>query len=85
MYKRQRTVGIYPSGTLLQLESGRLGVVVEQSKKSLTTPLVKVFFSIRANAHISSEIIDLSKSKDGIVNVEDPLQWGLDLDKVQDI
>lgn len=79
-----KTVGIYPNGTLLKLESGRLGVVTEQSKK-LTAPFVKVFFSIRANAHIPSEIIDLSKSPEIIANIENPAQWGLDLDKVQGV
>ena len=79
-----KTVGIYPNGSLLKLESGRLGVVVEQSKK-LTSPFIKVFFSIRANAHIPMEIIDLSKSKETVASIEDPLQWGLDLEKVQGV
>ena len=79
-----KTVGIYPNGTLLKLESGRLGVVTEQSKK-LTEPLVKIFFSIRSNAHIPAEIIDLSKSTEVIASIEDPLEWELDLDKVQGI
>lgn len=79
-----KTVGIYPNGSLLKLKSGRLGVVVEQSTK-LTAPFIKVFFSIRANAHIPMEIIDLSNSKETIVSIEDPVQWELDLKKVQDI
>lgn len=77
-----RTMGIYPNGTLLKLKSGRLGTVIEQSEKSIVTPLVKVFFSIRANGHIPPEIIDLSKSADSIVSIESPQQWGLDLDKI---
>ncbi len=76
-----KTIGIYPNGTLLKLKSGRLAVVLEQSEKSAATPLVKVFFSVRANGYIPPEIIDLSKSVDSIVSVEDPLQWGLDLEK----
>lgn len=39
-----KTVGIYPTGTLVKLKSGRLAVVAEQTAKSLTTPIVKVFF-----------------------------------------
>ena len=80
-----KTIGIYPSGTLLKLKSGRLGVVMEQSTKKLTTPIVKTFFSTRANAHIPVEILDLSKGTDGIENIEDPLQWGLDINKIQGI
>lgn len=77
-----KTIGIYPNGTLLKLKSGRLGIVIEQSEKSIVTPLVKVFFSIPANRHIPAEIIDLSKSADSIVSAENPQQWGLDLDKI---
>ncbi len=80
-----KTIGIYPNGTLLKLKSGRLGVVIEQSKKNLTTPIVKIFFSTRANAHIPVEILDLSKGTDNIVNVEDPLKWQLDINHVQGI
>ncbi|CAH1387724.1 HD-GYP domain-containing protein [Candidatus Nitrotoga sp. M5] len=77
-----KTVGIYPIGTLLKLKSGRLGVVTDQSKSSLTTPLVKVFYSTHSNEHILQEVIDLSKSKDSIINLENPLQWGFDLNEM---
>ncbi|MBY0498392.1 MAG: HD-GYP domain-containing protein [Nitrosomonas sp.] len=80
-----KTVGIYPSGTLLKLQSGRLGVVMEQSTKKLTTPIVKIFFSTRANAHIPAEIIDISKGMDSIESIEDPAKWGFDLNKIQGI
>jgi len=77
-----KTVGIYPVGTLLKFKSGRLGVVIEQSGKSLLTPMVKVFFSTRTNGHIPVEVIDMSKSEDSIVSAENPEQWGLDLGKI---
>lgn len=80
-----KTIGIYPSGTLLKLKSGRLGVVMEQSTKKLTTPIIKTFFSTRANAHIPVETLDLSKGTDGIENIEDPVQWGFDINKIQGI
>jgi len=80
-----KTVGIYPTGTLLKLKSGRLGVVIDQSQNILTKPLVKVFFSTRSNAPILQETIDLSKSPDSIANLENPLQWGFDLDKIMGV
>jgi len=80
-----KTIGIYPNGTLLRLKSGHLGVVTEQSSRNLTMPRVKIFFSIRANAHIPIEVIDVAKSADAIVSVEDPQQWKLDLSKVRDV
>ena len=74
-----KTVGIYPAGSLVKLKSGRLGVVVEQTEKSLLTPMVKVFFSTRSDSRIMPETIDLTQSDDGIANVEDPAVWGFDL------
>jgi putative nucleotidyltransferase with HDIG domain len=72
-----KSVGIYPIGSLVKLNSGRLGLVIEQSEKSLLTPHVKVFFSTRANARIRPEIIDLSRPdcQDKITNREDPAKW----------
>jgi len=70
---------------LIKLKSGRLGVVIEQSQKKLTAPIIKIFFSTRANAHIPVEILDLSKGTDSIENIEDPLKWGFDINKIQGI
>lgn len=74
-----RSVGIYPAGSLVRLESGRLGVIVEQSQKSLLQPVVKVFFSSKAQTYIKPELIDLSKpgTMDRIASREDPAKWGL--------
>ena len=80
-----KSIGIYPNSSLVRLKSGRLGVVLEQSKKSLTTPIVKVFFSTRANAYVPMEIIDLTKGTDSIEKLEDPLQWNFDINKIQGI
>lgn len=74
-----KTIGIYPSGTLVRLKSGRLAIVVEQSDKSLLTPVVKSFFSTKSNEPFPPELIDLSKSQESIVSEEDPAKWGFDL------
>ncbi|MDD2685396.1 MAG: HD-GYP domain-containing protein [Gallionella sp.] len=74
-----RSIGIYPVGSLVRLESGRLAVVVDQGEKSLLAPVVKVFFSTKSNSRISPEIIDLSKpiARDKIVSHEDPAKWNI--------
>ena len=74
-----KSIGIYPVGSLVRLESDRLGVIVEQTAASLLTPIVKVFFSIKSNARIAPEILDLSKPacKDKIVSSEAPAKWGM--------
>jgi putative nucleotidyltransferase with HDIG domain len=80
-----KTIGIYPSGTLVKLKSGRLGVVVEQTEKSLLTPVVKIFFSTKANEPIMPQIIDLTKSTDSIANIESAEKWGFDLKQITGI
>ncbi len=77
-----KTVGIYPTGSLVRLKSGRLAVIIDQTEKSLLTPLVKVFFSTKSNAPIKMELIDLSRSQDTIIGLEDVAVWGFDLKKV---
>ena len=80
-----KTIGIYPSGTLVKLKSTRLAVVIEQSDKNLLTPIVKVFFSTKANSPMQPEIIDLAQSTDSILNAEDPAKWRFDIKKLSGI
>lgn len=80
-----KTIGIYPSGTLVKLKSTRLAVVIEQSTNNLLTPVVKIFFSTKENAPLTPETVDLSRSTDSILNAEDPKQWGFDLAKLTGI
>lgn len=72
-----KSVGIYPIGSLIRLESGRIGVVVDQNDKSLLTPKVKVFFSTKSNLRIPPEVLDLASPavRDKIVAREDPEKW----------
>ncbi|WP_269143663.1 HD-GYP domain-containing protein [Massilia phyllostachyos] len=75
-----RCVGIYPVGTLVLLESGRLGVVIEPHETSLLTPKVNVFFSTKNQAYIKPQTLDLSKpfgfgGGDKIVRHESPEKW----------
>jgi HD-GYP domain-containing protein (c-di-GMP phosphodiesterase class II) len=72
-----KSLGIYPVGSLVRLTSGRIGVVVEQHTQSLTKPVVKVFFSTKANIRIPAETIDLSgiDVTEKIAAREDPAKW----------
>ena len=72
-----KSVGIYPVGTLVKLQSGRLGVIVEQSERSLLTPQVKVFFSTKSQVRLTPEIIDLSSPgcTEKVLAHEDPEKW----------
>ena len=72
-----KSLGIYPIGSLIRLASGRLGLVIDQSEKSLLTPCIKVFYSTLAQARILPEVIDLSRPgcHEKIAGREDPAKW----------
>jgi putative nucleotidyltransferase with HDIG domain len=74
-----KSVGIYPIGSMVKLKSGCLAVVIDQSPKSLLTPMLKVFFSTKSNSRIPVEVLDLSKPsvRDSIVGHEDLVVWGV--------
>lgn len=81
-----RTIGIYPVGTLVMLESGRIGIVTEQREQSLVQPLVRVVFNAKRGYYIKPEDVDLSKplgagGADRIVSHESPAKWGIDINK----
>ena len=75
-----RSVGIYPTGSLVKLQSGRLAVVLEQHPTSALTPRVKVFFSTAFKLYIVPQIIDLARpgNIERIVGRELPETWGID-------
>ena len=52
-------LGIYPTGSLVRLKSGRLAVVVEQNPAAPAAPKVKVFFSTRSQMPVPLEVVDL--------------------------
>ena len=72
-----RSLGIYPTGSLVRLQSGKLAVVVEQHPAKLTAPTVKAFFSTRSQLPITPELIDLARSgcSDRIAGRESNRQW----------
>lgn len=75
-----RCVGIYPIGTLVRMESGLLGVVVEQGSKDLLHPVVRTIYDTKRQWFTKPRDIDLSNSmgkslSDRIVCHESPDKW----------
>lgn len=81
-----KSIGIYPIGTLVRLDSGRLGVVIEQSDSHLLTPVVRVMYDGKRQHYIAPEDLDLSRSSgsvgaDRIVGYESPDKMGIDISR----
>ncbi|OMG56205.1 phosphodiesterase [Azonexus hydrophilus] len=74
-----RSIGIYPSGSLVMLDSKRLGVVVEQNEDKLLEPVIRVFYHAGQQHYIPPEMIDLSKfQQDRIASFESFEKWKID-------
>jgi putative nucleotidyltransferase with HDIG domain len=78
-----RSVGIYPVGTLVRLESEQLGIVIGQHEKNLLTPKIRVMYDSKRNNPIPPRDIDLSKpvgkgGGDRILGYEEPKNWNID-------
>ena len=56
-----QSLGIYPTGSLVRLESGLLAVVVEQVAGAMVSPKVRVFFNTRNQLPVAPRLLDLSR------------------------
>lgn len=70
-------IGIYPTGSLVKMRSGRLAVVLEQNATALTKPHVKIFFSTKAGLPLKPQVLDLASASviDQIESRENPANW----------
>lgn len=71
-------VGIYPAGSLVRMESDRLGIVREVMPDRLLQPVVQIIFDCKKSKHIIPETVDLFASEDRIKSHESFEKWGID-------
>ena len=75
-----QAIGIYPVGSLVRLDSQRIGIVVEQGEKGLLFPVVRVVYDAKRRKKLDPIDIDLSHTQhngDHILNNEQPEDWGI--------
>jgi len=56
-----QTIGIYPIGSLVRLQSGFLAIVVESGKDNPLQPIVRIIYDINKKILITPRNLDLSK------------------------
>lgn len=71
-------LGIYPSGSLVRLESGTLAVVQEQNPANALQPRLLVIFDIARQCYVAPYRLDLADGRDRIVQYEDFAHWRID-------
>ncbi len=72
-----KSIGIYPVGALVRLQSEHLAVVTEQNESSLLTPKVRIFYNARKREPVFMREIDLAAPScaDRIAGIESPEVW----------
>ncbi len=75
-------LGIYPAGTLIQLNSGEIGVVSSINRSMLLRPVIRPIFDRFGRRATDKDFLDLQDSKyldRSIIGVLDPKELKLDL------
>ena len=76
-----RTVGVYPVGTLVMLESGHLAVVEAVHHDNLLSPVVRVIYHGARRQYVAPAEVDLARKVGNhygqIVSAETFERWGL--------
>lgn len=72
-------LGVYPVGSFVEMESGRIGIVIDQHDYDITKPLVKLFYNNKRE-YTQVKTVDLSQEKDDrILTPINPEEYGIDL------
>jgi len=74
-----KCLGIYPLGSLVELASGRVGIVTEQGEEMLR-PQLRIIYDAKRRRYTRVAMLDLAKEKqDRIVAARSSAELGIDL------
>jgi hypothetical protein len=74
-----KCLSIYPVGSLVELDSGRVGVVIERGQEMLR-PLLRIIYHARRQADLRVHDLDLAReTADRINRVRSPADFGINL------
>jgi len=76
------SLGIYPLKTLVLLESGLLGIVIDQNPADLMRPVLLVVYDTRLSSCLPPYKLDMqSNGADRILCYEKPEKYGIDVER----
>ena len=80
-----KCVGVFPVGSLVQLESKKLALVKERNNGDPTNPKVHSFYSVKLNHFLNKQSIDLSECDDFIVKGVRAEEFDLDMNQILEL
>ena len=78
-------VGIFPIGSLVQLESKKLAIVEQRNDNSPIKPKVRTFYSVELHQYLDTQEIDLTDTDDFIVKSVRAEEFDLDMKTIIDM
>ena len=82
VYEFIRCMSVYPVGTLVEIDTGRLAVVVQSNERQADKPLLKQFYNLRFRHYEAPRFVDLAGTDTRIVRVHDPREYGIEISEV---
>jgi putative nucleotidyltransferase with HDIG domain len=80
VHKFIRCLGVYPVGTLVQLASGLVGIVMEQCEKDLLRPTIRIVYNAKEGCYVPLKELNLAKNpQDCIQSAVPPEKYEIDL------
>lgn len=77
-----KCMGVYPVGTLVELNSNKVAIVEERNIEDPTNPKVRSFYNAEQHHYLMTEDIDLAKNDDFIVKGVRADDLDLDMNKI---
>lgn len=77
-----RCMGVYPVGSLVELNSNKLAIVEARNQEDPTNPKVRSFYSAKNHRYEMTQDIDLSADEDFIVKGVRADDFDLDMNKI---
>jgi putative nucleotidyltransferase with HDIG domain len=74
-----KAMGVYPVGSLVELDDGMAGVVIEETQSTMK-PVLRVIYNLRSKTFVKVTRLDLSRSdKISIIRSIDPVNYDIKL------